>query len=103
VFGAWWSILRASADSIVIQFDDRAQEARVDSGDTILSLAERLARCGGGGTNCVLPLQVANSTYRGQRFDGVVLVSDQESWISTGRHCSTGVSDDRVADVRCQL
>ena len=54
-------------------------------------LAERLARYGGGGTNCALPLQVANSTYRGRWFDGVVLVSDQESWIGTGRHGSTGV------------
>ena len=53
------AILRCNPDSIVIPFDDRPHEARVDPGDTILSLAERLARYGGGGTNCTLPLQVA--------------------------------------------
>jgi 60 kDa SS-A/Ro ribonucleoprotein len=85
------AILRRNPDSILIPFDDRPHKARVDPGDTILSLAERLARYGGGGTNCALPLQVANATYRGRRFDGVILVSDQESWIGTGRHNSTGV------------
>jgi len=85
------AILRRNPDSIVIPFDDRPHEARVDPGDTILSLAERLARYGGGGTDCALPVQVANSTYRGRRFDGVALVSDQESWFGTGRHGSTGV------------
>ncbi len=85
------AILRSNPDSIVIPFDDRPHEARVDPHDTILSLAERLARYGGGGTNCALPLQVANSTYRGRRFAGAVLMSDQESWIGTGRHGSTGV------------
>jgi 60 kDa SS-A/Ro ribonucleoprotein len=84
------AILRRNPDSIVIPFDDRPHKARVDPGDTILSLAERLARYGGG-TNCALPLQVANSTYRGRWFEGVVLVSDQESWIGTGRHGSTAV------------
>jgi len=38
----------------------REKVDRVDPGDTILSLAERLARYGGGGTNCAVPLQVAN-------------------------------------------
>jgi hypothetical protein len=85
------AILRRNPDNIVIPFDDRAHEARVDANDTILSRAERPARYGGGGTNCALPLQVANTTYRSRRFDGVVLVSDPENWIGTGRHGSTGV------------
>jgi hypothetical protein len=41
--------------------------------------AERLAQCGGGGTDCSVPLHEANTTYRALRFAGVVLISDTES------------------------
>lgn len=85
------AILRRNPDSIVIPFDTQAYNARVDSGDTILSLSERLAQFGGGGTNCSLPLREANSTFRERKFAGCVLVSDNESWVGSGRYGSTGV------------
>ncbi|MGD9647347.1 MAG: TROVE domain-containing protein, partial [Pirellulales bacterium] len=85
------AILRRNPDSVVVPFDDRAHDARVDPEDTILSLAERLARFGGGGTNCALPLEKANREMAGRRFAGCVLVSDQESWIGAGRYGSTAV------------
>jgi 60 kDa SS-A/Ro ribonucleoprotein len=50
------AILRRNPDSIVIPFDTRTYEPRIDPSGSILSLAERLARCGGGGTDCSLPL-----------------------------------------------
>jgi hypothetical protein len=50
------AILRRNPDSVVIPFDDTAYEAKVDPQDTILSLAERLARYGGGGTDCACTL-----------------------------------------------
>ena len=87
------AILRRNPESIVIPFDQAAYEAKFDPGDTILSLAERLAKFGGGGTDCSLPLKVANSAYRRKPFAGVVLVSDNESWISSGRHGSTAVME----------
>ncbi len=83
------AILRRNPDSVVIPFDDKAYHVKLDPQDTILSLAERLAKYGGGGTNCSLPLAEATSTYRSRPFAGCVLVSDQESWIGTGRHGST--------------
>jgi 60 kDa SS-A/Ro ribonucleoprotein len=83
------AILRRNPDSVVIPFDDKAYCVTLDPQDTILSLAERLAKYGGGGTNCSLPLAEATSTYRNRPFAGCVLVSDQESWIGTGRHGST--------------
>jgi 60 kDa SS-A/Ro ribonucleoprotein len=64
---------------------------RLDPGDTILSLAERLAKFGGGGTNCSLPLAKANRELRERKFAGCVLVSDMESWIGAGRQGSTAV------------
>ena len=93
------AILRRNPDSVVIPFDTAAYEAKVDPSDSILSLAERLAKYGGGGTNCSLPLAAANAQYANRRFAGCVLVSDNESWVGTGRARLDG-RDDRVADVR---
>lgn len=91
------AILRRNPDSVVIPFDTAAYHAQVDAGDTILSLAERLAKYGGGGTDCSLPLREANTKYRKRKFVGCVLVSDNESWVTRhqafalGARGSTGV------------
>jgi len=85
------AILRRNPDSVVVPFDTAAYEAKVDPQDTILSLAERLAKYGGGGTDCSLPLAQANGKYAKRRFAGCVLVSDNESWVGAGRYGSTGV------------
>jgi 60 kDa SS-A/Ro ribonucleoprotein len=45
----------------------------------------------GGGTDCSLPLVAANQKHAKRKFAGIVLVSDNESWVGTGRHGSTGV------------
>jgi 60 kDa SS-A/Ro ribonucleoprotein len=83
------AILRRNPDSVVIPFDDKTYRAQVDPQDSILSLSACLAKYGGGGTNCSLPLTEATSTFGNRRFAGCVLVSDMESWIGTGRHGST--------------
>ena len=91
------AILRRNPESIVIPFDTRAYDARVDPCDSILSLAERLAKYGGGGTDCSLPLAKANRSYRHRKFAGCILVSDTESWVCRdrvfgyGQNGSTGV------------
>ena len=84
------AIMRRNPDSIVVPFDTKAYKAKVDPGDTILSLAKRLSKYGGGGTDCSLPLKEANK-LNNQRFAGIVLVSDNESWVGEGNHGSTGV------------
>jgi 60 kDa SS-A/Ro ribonucleoprotein len=85
------AILRRNPDSVVIPFDTKAYDAKIDPNDSILSIAERLAKYGGGGTDCSLPLVAANQKYAEHKFAGVVLVSDNESWVGTGRYGSTGV------------
>ncbi|MEZ6100773.1 MAG: TROVE domain-containing protein [Pirellulaceae bacterium] len=85
------AILRRNPESVVIPFDTSAYDAKIDSNDSILSIAERLAKYGGGGTDCSLPLVAANQKHAKRKFAGVVLVSDNESWVGTGRHGSTGV------------
>lgn len=85
------AILRRNPDSVVIPFDTQAYEARMDPSDSILSLSDRLAKFGGGGTDCSLPLQMANTRYSRRAFAGCVLVSDNESWVGKGRYGSTAV------------
>ncbi len=75
----------------VIPFDTSAYDAKIDPNDSILSLAERLAKYGGGGTDCSLPLVAANQKHAKRKFAGIILVSDNESWVGTGRHGSTAV------------
>jgi len=91
------AILRRNPDSVVVPFDTRAYDVRIDPSDSILSLSERLAKYGGGGTDCSIPLHQANTKYRKRQFAGVVLVSDNESWVyrsrafAYGRQGATGV------------
>ena len=84
------AILRRNPDSVVIPFDTQPYKTRVDPQDTILSLSERLAQYGGGGTDCSIPLRQANTKYRKRQFAGCVLVSDNESWITKGRSFGYG-------------
>ncbi|MCC9600975.1 TROVE domain-containing protein [Stieleria sp. JC731] len=84
------AILRRNPDSVVIPFDTQAYDlygkgAKIDPSDSILSLSARLSKYGGGGTDVSLPLVEANKRYAKRTFAGIVLVSDNESWINSGR------------------
>jgi 60 kDa SS-A/Ro ribonucleoprotein len=79
------AILRRNPESVVIPFDTRVFDAKVDPSDSILSLAERLAQYGGGGTDCSLPIRKVNADYAKRKFAGIVLVSDNESWVYRNR------------------
>ncbi|MGE3820026.1 MAG: TROVE domain-containing protein [Isosphaeraceae bacterium] len=87
VFAA--AVLRRNPNSLLIPFDDRAHVAKVDPSDSILSLAQRLAAYGGGGTDCSIPLKEAVTRHAKRKLVGCVLVSDNMSWIGQGRHGST--------------
>ncbi|MES2790222.1 MAG: TROVE domain-containing protein [Planctomycetota bacterium] len=86
------AILRRNPESVVIPFDTRSFEARVDPTDSILSLAERLAKYGGGGTDCAQPLIRANRDYAERKFAGVILVSDNASWVYGGQPFALGTN-----------
>jgi 60 kDa SS-A/Ro ribonucleoprotein len=101
LFGA--AILRRNPDSVIVPFDDRTHQAAFDPADAILSIAGRLAKYGGGGTNCALPLAYANKQLKERKFVGCVMVSDNESWIGTGRYGSTGVMTEWQAFVKNQV
>lgn len=84
------AILRRNPDSVVIPFDTQAYNANIDPRDSILSLSARLSKYGGGGTDCSLPFVKANTRYAKGRFAGIVLVSDNESWITSGQRYGYG-------------
>ena len=86
------AMLRRNPDSVVIPFDTSAYDAQFDPADSILSLAERLAKYGGGGTDCSLPLAKANRSYGNRKFAGCVLVSDSESWVYQQRAFASGAN-----------
>lgn len=96
------AILRRNPDSVVVPFDTKAYRVDVDPGDTILSLSARLSQFGGGGTDCSLPLKEANGRLRKRKFAGIVLVSDNQSWIGLGRHGSTAVMTEWTRFVKQQ-
>jgi 60 kDa SS-A/Ro ribonucleoprotein len=98
------AVLRRNPGSVVVPFDTAAYEADVPEGESILALATCLARYGGGGTNCSLPLHAANTLKRlkNRAFAGCVLVSDSESWIGTGRGGQTATLTEWEAFVRNQ-
>ena len=103
------ALLRRNPDSVVVPFDTQSYNVRVDPSDSILSLSERLAKYGGGGTDCSLPLREANARYRNRRFAGAILVSDNQSWIhrnqpwAYGSRGATGVMAEWQQFVKNQL
>jgi 60 kDa SS-A/Ro ribonucleoprotein len=89
VFAA--AILRVNPGSVVVPFDHHAYRPDWTSGTPVLTLASELARFGGGGTDCSLPLLEATTApdLAGRAFAGCVLVSDNMSWIGEGRYGAT--------------
>jgi len=96
------AIVRRNPGSLIVPFDTRTFEVQVAAQTGILELAGQLARYGGGGTDCSLPLAHANRQHRDRPFAGCVLVSDMESWVSVGKGGSTAVTTEWQAFVKNQ-
>lgn len=98
------AVLRRNPGSVVVPFDTSAYEVDVPAEEPILAFAARLARYGGGGTNCSLPLHAANTRkgLKNRAFAGCVLVSDCESWVGTGRGGQTATLTEWESFVRNQ-
>lgn len=72
------AILRRNPRATVLPFEVRVRDVRLESRDTILTNAARLADLWGGGTNCSAPLEwLVNN---GKAPDLVIFVSDNQSW-----------------------
>ena len=82
------TILRRNGDALIMPFDTRVHGAgSVNARDSIVTNAEKLARFGGGGTDCASVLRKLNQDKT--KADLVFYVSDNESWVqSSGRYGS---------------
>jgi 60 kDa SS-A/Ro ribonucleoprotein len=96
------AVLRRNPESVVVPFDTSAYVFEASAESTILGMASQLARFGGGGTNCSLPLADANTRLQDRAFAGCVLVSDSESWVGAGRGGQTATLTEWESFVRNQ-
>ena len=78
------AILRKNPTAEVIPFSDGIVQARLNPQDSVMTNARVLASLPSGGTNCSAPLYELNR--RKAAGDLVIYVSDNESWVDTGRY-----------------
>jgi 60 kDa SS-A/Ro ribonucleoprotein len=83
------AFLRKDRRTLVLPFDWDVSKVRISADATVMENATRLASVGGGGTNCSSPLHWLNK--RREQAELVLLVSDNQSWVDSGRHASSAV------------
>lgn len=81
------AILRKNPDAEVIPFDTSVHMAKLNPKDSIVTNATRLAKFGGGGTNCALPLEFLNK--KNAAADTIIYISDNESNVNTNNYRCT--------------
>lgn len=86
------AILRKNPDAEIVPFDTHVHEHRLNPLDSIVTNAKTLAKFGGGGTNCSMALAHVNA--KKGKGDLVIYVSDNESWVDSGRYRSTATMEE---------
>lgn len=81
------SILRKNPDAEIVPFDTAVHSHKLNSRDSIMTNAKTLAGYGGGGTKCSIALEHLNK--KNSTGDLVIYVSDNESWVDSGRYGAT--------------
>lgn len=81
------AILRKQPSARVLPFEVNVVPVKLNSRDSVLTNAEKLAAVGGGGTNCSAPL--AQLVAERAKVDTLILVSDNESWVDATRRGAT--------------
>ena len=77
------AVLRKNPRTEVLPFEHHVVKLNLNSRDSVMTNASRLAAVGGGGTNCSAPLTKLNS--RKAVGDLVIFISDYESWVDVGK------------------
>jgi 60 kDa SS-A/Ro ribonucleoprotein len=83
------SVLRRNPAAIVLPFEQAVVPVDLNSRDSVMTNAGRLAAIGGGGTNCSAPVRLLNQ--RKAKADLVLFVSDNQSWVDAGRGRGTAL------------
>ena len=84
------TVLRKNPQAEIIPFESKAIEVRINSRDSVMTNAQKLASLPCGGTNCSAPLEFLNR--RRAEGDLVIYISDNESWVDSPRYGSFGGS-----------
>lgn len=82
-------LLKNGENVKILPFDTSVHKSDLDERDTIMTNANKLAKYGGGGTNCAIAME--HIVKSGGKVDNVVYVSDNESWIGLGNNGATGM------------
>jgi 60 kDa SS-A/Ro ribonucleoprotein len=89
------AVLRRNADARVLPFETKVVSLQLNSRDSVMTNATKLAAVGGGGTSCSAPLALLNREKA--QADLVVLVSDNESWTDPVRGRGTATVQEWAA------
>ncbi len=73
------TFLRRNPDALVVPFKEQIVRLKLNARDSIMTIADQIAKCGSGGTNCSAPLKLVNAERR--KLGLVIYVSDNESWV----------------------
>jgi hypothetical protein len=73
------SVLRKNQAATVLPFEQAVVSVDLNSRDSVMTNARRLASIGGGGTNCSAPVRLLNE--RKAKADLVIFISDNQSWV----------------------
>jgi len=77
------AFLQRNPKARVLPFENEVVHVSLNKRDSVMTNAEKLAKIGGGGTNCSAPLRkLANEKAK---VDLVVFISDNESWVDARR------------------
>jgi 60 kDa SS-A/Ro ribonucleoprotein len=76
------AVLRKNPRTEVLPFECDVVKVDLNSRDSVMTNAAKLAAVGGGGTNCGAPLALLNR--RRAKGDLVIFISDYESWVDAG-------------------
>ncbi len=83
------AFLRKNRKARVLPFEVNVVDLRLNPRDSVMTNAAKLAKIGGGGTNCSAPLARLNKEKTAP--DLVVFVSDNESWADPKAHRGTAI------------
>lgn len=81
------AVLRKNPRARALPFEQSVVKLTLNPGESVIANAKALAAIGGGGTNCSAPLALLNRERA--MVDLVIIVSDNESWVDTGRRGAT--------------
>jgi 60 kDa SS-A/Ro ribonucleoprotein len=76
------AVLRKNPAAAVLPFAQAVVPVNLNSRDSVMTNAVKLAAIGGGGTNCSAPVALLNQQKA--KADLVIFVSDNQSWVDAG-------------------